>query len=288
MGRTRGVEAGATRKRGQTIFSNDPFYNVKQALGRQGFRKIQRVTVAFVGNGGLGSNLALSLAGSGFRRFILIDGDTVSERNIPLSNAFTLKHVGKPKVYAVRSALEARFGEKLDIECYPTYSDKVPEEAITEPELLVLAVDDRWTKLAITSMRVDANKPYVHLGFLGWEASYMLVIPHKTACWACLFRPDDNKRVEKLKREGKCPEPDPNIPGAVTSGTIQRLIGFTANEIAKLFTGAENLAQYYSFDASTHNQLLRFLGSSHFQPDPDCPICRRESEIDVADLERKE
>ena len=276
MDRARRAEAQAPRERKQDISSRDPFYNVKLAVGRQGFSKIEGATVAFVGLGGIGSSLAPLLAGNGFRNFSFVDGDTVSERNVPLSSIFELKHVGKPKVFAVRSVLEARFGRRLSIECHPSYSVDVPEEVIKEPGLLVLSVDDRWTKLAITNMRIQASKPYVHLGFLGWEASYMLVIPHRTACWACLFRPDESERVEKLKREGKCPEPEPNVPGAVTPGTIQRLIGFAANEIMKFLAGSQNLVQYCSFDAKTHDQVVRFLGSSHFRPDPECPICKRE------------
>ncbi len=255
-------------------------------MGKQNFREVERKKVVLVGVGGIGSNLALSLAGNGFRKFVFIDGDTVSERNVPLSSAFSLKDLGKPKVFALRSALEARFGQRLEMKCYPSYSDKVPEEEITEPDLLVLSVDDRWTKLAITSMRVETCKPYIHLGFLGWEASYMLVVPQKTACWACLFRPNEKDRVEKLKREGKCPEPDPNIPGAVIAGTIQRLVGFAANEITRFATGAEKIVQYYSFDAKSHDQLVRFL-DNFFLPDPECPICKKESEVDVADFRWK-
>jgi hypothetical protein len=58
-----------------------------------------------------------------------------------------------------------------------------------------------WTKLDITNIRVQAGKTYVNLGFFGWEASYMLIVPHKTACWACLFRPAESEKIEKLKRE---------------------------------------------------------------------------------------
>ena len=70
------------------------------------------------------------------------------------------------------------------------------------------------------------------------------------------------------------------------AGTIQRLVGFAANEITRFATGAEKIVQYYSFDAKSHDQLVRFL-DNFFLPDPECPICKKESEVDVADFRWK-
>jgi molybdopterin/thiamine biosynthesis adenylyltransferase len=175
----------------------------------------------------------------------------------------------------------------LKLKIYPVYSDKVPAKVITEPDMLFLGVDDRWTRLAITNLRVQANKPYINLGFYGWEAAYMLVLPHRTACWACLWRPDDAEKVEKLKREGKCPEPEPNIPGAVTPASIQQLVGFAAGEAVKFFTGKGRLIQYYKFNVQTGESEKRFLDSpDFFKPDIDCPICGQRDEIDVSRIRR--
>lgn len=214
-----------------------------------------------------------------------MDGDEISERNIPLSSVFTLRDVGRYKVKVTEAFLRSKFGDRIDIESYSLFSDKARIEAMTGPEMLFLGVDDPWTRLSITNLRVEANKPYMNLGFYGWEASYMLVLPHRTACWACLWRPRDDERVQKLKREGKCPEPEPNVPGAVIPGTVQRLIGFAAGEAVKFFAGIGRLAQYYKFNTFTGDEDLRFLDSPRFfKPDPECPVCRREEEIDVSEI----
>jgi adenylyltransferase/sulfurtransferase len=217
----------------------------------------------------------------------MMDGDTVSQRNIPLSDPFTARDIGEYKAEVVRRFLQEKYGRRLKLKIYPVYSDKVSIGAITEPDLLFLGVDDRWTRLAITNLRVQANKPYINLGFYGWEAAYMLVVPHETACWACLWRLDDTEEVEKLRREGKCPQPEPNVPGAVTPASIQHLVGFAAGEAIKYFTGLGRLVQYYKFNVQTGDCEKRFLDSpDFFKPDPDCPICRREEEIDVSRLRR--
>jgi len=256
-------------------------------LGEEAIREVEKARITLVGCGGIGSNLALALAGTGFKNLTLVDGDTISSRNIPLSVPFTRQDVGREKVEVVRDMLKRKYGNRLNVRCYASYTDTIALKVLREPEMLVLGVDDRWTRLAVTNIRVQADKPYVNLGFFGWEASYMLVIPHKTACYACLFRPAEREKVEKLKREGKCPEPEPNIPGGTLPGTILRLVGITANGLVKFFTNKENLIQYYSFDVSTGGEEVRFLREpDHFKPDPQCPVCRQEELMDISSLNR--
>ena len=254
-------------------------------MGEEAIREVEKARIVLVGCGGIGSNLALALAGSGFENLTLVDGDTVGRRNIPLSVPFTKEDVGKTKVDVVRDMLKRKYGNKLNMRCYASYTDRIALKVFTEPEMLILGVDDRWTRLAVTNIRVQASKPYVNLGFFGWEASYMLVIPHRTACYGCLFRPSEREKVEKLKREGKCPEPDPNIPGGILPGTILRLIGIAANELVKFFTNKENLVQFYSFDVLTGREEIRFLSEpNYFKPDLQCPVCMQEELTDISSL----
>ena len=236
------------------------------------------------GVGSLGSNLAQALAGTGFRRLTLIDGDKVSLRNLPLSSIFTRRDEGRYKVEVVRDYLQAKYGSRLSLRTIPKYTDRAPRDLLTKPDLLVLGVDDRWTRLAVTNIRVEAGLPYVNLGFLGWEGEYMYVTKG-TACWACLWRPNEDEKVEKLKREGKCPQPEPNVPGAVTPAAVQHLVGFAAGEITKLVIEKGRLVQYYKFNVESGASDIRFLDSANaFRPDPKCPICQKEEEIDVSEI----
>jgi molybdopterin/thiamine biosynthesis adenylyltransferase len=260
------------------------FRNIQAQLGDKDFRKIEQATVVLVGAGGIGSNMAQALAGTGFSQLTLIDGDKVSVRNLPLSSVFTAKDVGRYKVKVVRDHLNAKYGTRMNLVAIPEYTDKVPTDLLTKPDLLVLGVDDRWTRLAVTNIRVEAGLPYVNLGFLGWEGEY-LHVTKGTACWACLWRPNDSEKVEKLKREGRCPEPEPNVPGAVTPAAVQHLIGFAVGEIAKIVTQRGRLVQYHKFNVETGASDTRFLDSPNaFRPDPTCPICSKEEEFDVSEF----
>lgn len=254
-------------------------------MGEKQIRKIEKATIALVGTGTINSNLAVALAGNGFQKFILIDGDRVSKRNIPLCNPFSLEDVGKYKVTVLKNFLKAKYGKRISVKSYHVYVDKVPNNVLSNPDMLVLGVDNNVTKLFVTYARMQACKPMVVLGFWGWEASYMLCLPQRTACWACLFRPKNREEVERMKKAKKCPEPEPNVPGAVIQGTVSRLIGIAANEITKYFLSEGKIFQYYVFHALTGEEDIRFLESTNYlKPDPDCPICQRGGGIDVSEL----
>lgn len=256
-------------------------------MGRESIKKVEGTEITFVGTGTLGSNLAVSLAGNGFRRFIFIDGDRISERNVPLCDPFSMKDVGEYKVSVLKNFLKMKYGSRIQAKTYSVYVNDVPDEALTEPDMLILGVDNNATKLFVTYNRMQAGKPMVIVGFWGWEASYMLTLPRKTACWACLYRPKNREEVERMKKAKRCPEPEPNIPGAVVHGTVSRLIGIASNEILKFFLKKGRMIQYYAFHALTGREEIRFLDSrNYFRRDPDCPICFKREWMDVSKLRR--
>ncbi|MBG0789140.1 MAG: sulfur carrier protein ThiS adenylyltransferase ThiF [Desulfovibrionaceae bacterium] len=75
-------------------------------LGAARLRFLQEVTVGIAGCGGLGSNCAVHLVRSGFRRFVLVDPDRVDPSNLN-RQAFTLAQVGRPKVEALAENMAA-------------------------------------------------------------------------------------------------------------------------------------------------------------------------------------
>ena len=73
-------------------------------LGRDRLARLQRVTVGIAGAGGLGSNCAMHLVRSGFRRFVIADFDAVEPSNLN-RQAYRLDQVGRPKVDALAENL---------------------------------------------------------------------------------------------------------------------------------------------------------------------------------------
>ncbi|QGY40698.1 sulfur carrier protein ThiS adenylyltransferase ThiF [Pseudodesulfovibrio cashew] len=75
-------------------------------LGEDRLRFLQQVVVGIAGAGGLGSNCAMHLVRSGFKRFLLVDFDEVDASNLN-RQCFCLDQVGQPKVEALARNMRA-------------------------------------------------------------------------------------------------------------------------------------------------------------------------------------
>lgn len=79
--------------------------NLISKLGAEGFKKVQNTLVGIAGAGGLGSNCAANLVRSGFRRFVIVDFDKVSEANLDRQFYFR-DQVGQDKTAALEENLK--------------------------------------------------------------------------------------------------------------------------------------------------------------------------------------
>ena len=73
-------------------------------LGREELAKLGAPTVGVAGCGGLGSNAAMMLARTGFRRFLLVDFDAVEASNLNRQQYFP-DDIGMPKAEALAAHL---------------------------------------------------------------------------------------------------------------------------------------------------------------------------------------
>lgn len=74
-------------------------------LGEERLAFLQNVFVGIAGAGGLGSNCAMHLVRSGFKKFIIVDFDEVDASNLN-RQCFCLEQVGQPKVEALTRNLQ--------------------------------------------------------------------------------------------------------------------------------------------------------------------------------------
>ena len=112
--------------------------------------KLQAATVAICGLGGLGSNIAISLARSGIGKLILIDFDTVDITNLHRQQ-YKSSQVGLPKAEALLENLK----EVAPYVQYEVYNEKVTAEnavrLLEEADIVCEAFDKADAK----SMLVD-------------------------------------------------------------------------------------------------------------------------------------
>lgn len=150
---------------------NDFEQALADILGPENLARIQKVKVGIAGAGGLGSNCALFLARSGFKKFKIADFDLVEYSNLNRQFYFA-GQVGRPKVEALKENL-LQVNPALEIE---TLAVKIEQEnareMFTDCDALVEALDRAEYKKMLVEAYLNSGKLLVAAsGLAGWGLS---------------------------------------------------------------------------------------------------------------------
>jgi len=146
--------------------------------GEEKFRLLQGIKIGIAGAGGLGSNCAVNLVRSGFKRLVLVDFDKVEMSNLNRQFYF-LDQLGMAKVDALRSNL-LRINPELELETYP---ERMEPGNLTrffnDCQVLVEAVDRAEIKRMIIEYGCSAGKFLVSAsGLAGYGDSDGIQVHH--------------------------------------------------------------------------------------------------------------
>lgn len=107
--------------------------------------KIKKVTVGIAGLGGLGSNVALSLARIGIGKLVLVDFDVVEPSNLNRQQYF-LKHLGMRKTEALEDVIKS-CNPFVKIEKKDVFLDETNmEDTFKDVDIIVEAFDNAVSK----------------------------------------------------------------------------------------------------------------------------------------------
>jgi len=144
---------------------------IAQHIGRQALEKIQEAHVGIAGAGGLGSNCAVHLTRSGFKRFTIVDFDLVEWSN--LNRQFYFGHqVGKPKIEMLKDNLLA-INPDLDLNLHQCKLDSGNIKNFFQScDVVVEAFDRAEDKKMIIEAYLPTRKLVVAAsGLAGWGSS---------------------------------------------------------------------------------------------------------------------
>lgn len=211
------------------------------------FKRLQTTRVVIIGVGAVGSWVAIQLAKSGFKFFVLIDKDNVESSNLNRS-LYEQSDVGNSKLKALTSYLKA-INEQINV-------DAVPATITKSEELISIVGDNTRTTIIIncadypsvddTSAIVDKvckmiGVPYIigggynlHLSLIG-----MTVIPGETACYNCGKITLDDRQKGDLENLKKLDRPWRNIGNLAPLAAITS--SFAVNEAIRLALRSERL-----------------------------------------------
>ncbi len=144
--------------------------------GKENYEKISRATVAVCGLGGLGSNVAISLARAGVKKLILTDFDKVDVTNLHRQQ-YKADQVGEPKA----EALVKNLREIAPYVEYESHVEKITEENIvsiaSEADVICEAFDNPNAKAMIVNAVLE-KMPEKYLvsasGMAGFESANMI------------------------------------------------------------------------------------------------------------------
>ena len=228
-------------------------------VGGKGQKKIRESKVLVIGAGGLGSPAAFYLAAAGIGTIGLIDGDVVDLSNLQRQIIHYTPDIDKPKVISAKEKIEAL---NPDVEVRPIQgllTSKNAIELFKDYDVIIDGTDNFPAKFLANDAAVFTGKPLVHGGILRFVGQVFSIIPHKTACYRCVFN---------------SPPPPGLIPTCQEAGVIGALAGvigtIQATEALKLLLGiGEPLAnRLMTFDA----QKMEFR-EIKIMRNPKCPVC---------------
>lgn len=138
-------------------------------IGEEGQARLAAAKVLIVGVGGLGSPIALYLAGAGVGTLGLVDDDAVSLSNLQRQVLYTEEEVGELKAVCAAKRLRP-LNREVVINAYPTRLNAQNAcELIEQYDIVVDGCDNFTTRYVIDDVCAALGKPYVYGAINGFE-----------------------------------------------------------------------------------------------------------------------
>lgn len=227
-------------------------------IGAEGQQKLSAAKVLIVGVGGLGSPIALYLAGAGVGVLGLIDDDVVSVSNLQRQVLYEEKQVGQPKVFCAQRRLTSLNSEIMVNAYYDRLTKDNAMEIISHYDIVVDGTDNFDVRYVISDACAAQHKPYVYGAITGLEGQVAVLCvpkgsdmnPNKegtTITYRDLYPYSDEEAgnlsplPSEAEREGRGGSPvvgvTPGIVGTVEASQVLQLIcGYGEPLIDKLWT----------------------------------------------------
>jgi len=154
--------------------------------------------IRIIGAGGIGSPTAIILAKIGFRRFVLMDDDTVEPHNLP-NQFFPVEALGMLKVEALAIQM-LQFNPDVDIEPVPEkFTDDFRWLQPAPREIVIVATDSLKSRACIWGR--CKNKPHIELYLDARMAAEQFEV-HVV----CPSNLGDKRQYESTLFQGKTPD----------------------------------------------------------------------------------
>ena len=142
----------------------------------QGF-SIKDKSCAIIGLGGLGTNVAVHLAGAGIGKMYLCDYDKICKSNLNRQFFYTEEDVGKNKCFVLSERLSIYSPQSDIISVDKQICNLYDLDIFTSCDIIFSCVDNNETRTIIEDFCRNNNIPLVHGGIDGFYGVAYLYVP---------------------------------------------------------------------------------------------------------------
>lgn len=206
-------------------------------IGKDGQEKLHKAKVLIVGVGGMGSPIALYLAGAGVGTIGLVDDDTVNVSNLQRQVLYTESEVGRAKVHCAARRLQA-LNSEIEVRTYPFRLNRENVHSlIAGYDIVVDGCDNFSTRYLISDCCSLLNKPYVYGAIQGFEGQVSIFCYGGQPKTYRDLLPDETGALQMPAPDNAVIGVTPAIVGSVEANEVLKLIcGYGEVLAGKLWT----------------------------------------------------
>lgn len=230
-------------------------------IGEEGQQRLKAARVLLVGAGGLGSAIALYLAGVGIGRIGVVDNDAVDLSNLQRQVLHGTSTLGEPKVESARQRVND-LNPDIEVAVYNERFEANSARRIAGGfDLIVDGTDNFETRYVISDVCLELGIPYVYGAIFRLDGQVSLLCAKSGPCYRCLF-------------------PEPPAQGSVMSGEQAGILGAVPGTIGTL-EATEVIKWIVGFGSPLVGRLLVYdAAAMRFEEvavtqNPACPACMR-------------
>lgn len=203
-------------------------------IGEHGQKCLADARVLIVGVGGLGSPLAMYLAGAGVGHLGIVDCDVVSVSNLHRQVLYTQDQVGQPKVYCAQARLKA-MNPDIEVMAYNIrFSAGNAKDLVGEYDIVVDGSDNFETRYLLDDVCADLGKPYVFGAICGFRGQVSVFGFRKGLRYRDVFPEEDAPSAD-------IPSSGPDMSKAVVGMTASLTASVQAMEVIKIICGIDGV-----------------------------------------------
>ena len=206
-------------------------------IGQKGQERIRQARVLIVGTGGLGSPVALYLAGAGIGTLGLVDDDTVSRSNLQRQVLYAENEIGQPKVLCAKQRLEALNPDILVETHLCRLTQENASTLIGAYDVVVDGCDNFATRYLINDTCIKLDKVYVYGAIRAFDGQVSVFNhPQNRTDYRTLY-PNENEMLSMPSPPKGVLGVTPGVVGCVEAAeTLKFIAGFGTPLAGRLWT----------------------------------------------------